>query len=76
MATATRHLFALSPPPSQDEGLAGDEGLDVFPLGDLSRLPPDFRAGMEEGEADVLAGHVVTHAVVQRAIEDMRLRRA
>jgi hypothetical protein len=60
-----------------DRGIAplDDEDLHVFPLGDLSQLPPEFRAGMEEGEADVLAGRVVTRAEVQRRVADMRLRR-
>ena len=60
-----------------DRGIAplDDEELLVFPLGDLSQLPPEFRAGIEAGEADVRAGRVVPHAEVQRRLEEKRQRR-
>ena len=70
MATAIPHPLASSPLPS------GGDDVDFFPIDDLSRLPPEFRAGIEQGEADIRAGRVVSHAEVQKAIEEMRLRGA
>ena len=47
---------------------------DVFPLDDLSGLPPEHRAAIEAADADLLSGRVqpLAHAEIARALDEKR----
>jgi hypothetical protein len=64
-----------SPPKSSAASCAMEGDLHVFPLDDISHLPPEVQASIEEGEAEIRVGRVVSHARVQRSLKEMRLRR-
>jgi hypothetical protein len=51
-----------------------DDDLDVFPLDDLSGLPPEVRSAIERAEEEGAAGRVVSHARIEDALREMQRR--
>jgi hypothetical protein len=70
MANVTPLHLAPLPP-------LADARLDVFPLEELSHLPPEAHAAIEQADEE-LAGRdrLVPHADVQKVLGDMRARQA
>jgi hypothetical protein len=54
--------------------LSLDDDLDVFPLDDLSGLPPEVRAAVERAEKEGASGHVVSHARIEEGLRERERR--
>ena len=54
--------------------LSLDDDLDVFPLDDLSALPPEVRAAVERAEEEGASGRVVSHATIEEGLREMQRR--
>ena len=52
--------------------LSLDDDLDVFPLDDLSGLPPEIRAAVERAETEGASGRVVSHARIEEGLRAMQ----
>lgn len=54
--------------------LSLDDDLDVLPLDDLSRLPPEIRAAIERAEEEGASGRVVSHARIEEGLREIQRR--